>query len=355
MTLLGKNLKVKEVRPFGIERRVISTMTMKGWQEIPHFGMVYEPDVTEFMIEFQKFREEFAKKFPTAPKLTVNTIILKVISEGLVAAPELNAYFEYNKATKIGTPKIIEDINISMPWALPDGRMFTPVIPNIEKKSIKEIADCIADMDRRLKNTNIEELLYEVGFSETLAELKAGHLSVLGRVFANLFGKNKLVHLKGKEKEAYYSIPLTDRLGSADILNGTIIVSNIGSLNPKFRGTVSLIDIVPPQVSALAVGSIQEKPGIYVDTTGKKQIGIRKTLPLTGMFDHRWLDTVPVMAMQVRLDEIFAHPKVFFQEMMELSIANESKVEIKHQLKEIEKESTPIVAALPAVIALSPK
>jgi len=316
MVLLGKNLKVKEVRPFGIERRVISTMTLRGWTEIPHFSIIYEPDITEFMTEFQKFREEFAKKNPTTPKLTINTVIIKVIAEGLIASPDINALFEYSKSTKIGIPKIIEDINISLPWVLPDGKMFTPVIPNVEKKSLKEIAEYVEDINRRIKKTNINELLYEVGYNETIAQLKSGDLAMLSRVWSNVFGKNKIIHLKGKEKEEYYKIPLTERLGTADILNGTAVISNIGSLNPKFRGTITFIDIIPPQVSAFGVGSMQEKPGVYLDAEGKKQIGIRKYLAITGMYDHRWLDTVPVDKFHRRLDEIFYNPKEFFNSQM---------------------------------------
>lgn len=37
---------------FSIERKLISYMTTKSWQRIPHVSYMYEPDITGFIDEF---------------------------------------------------------------------------------------------------------------------------------------------------------------------------------------------------------------------------------------------------------------------------------------------------------------
>ena len=48
--------------------------------------------------------------------------MLKVFSEGLKYAPKLNAHISYNKDTKEGEIRTIENINVNMPWILPSGK-----------------------------------------------------------------------------------------------------------------------------------------------------------------------------------------------------------------------------------------
>ena len=57
--------------------------------------------------------------------------MLKVFSEGLKYAPKLNAHISYNKDTKEGEIRTIENINVNMPWILPSGKMMTITISNI--------------------------------------------------------------------------------------------------------------------------------------------------------------------------------------------------------------------------------
>lgn len=110
--------------------------------------------------------------------------MLKVFSEGLKYAPKLNAHISYNKDTKEGEIRTIENINVNMPWILPSGKMMT------------------------------------------------------------------------------------------------ITIFNIGSTYREQRGTISMLDIIPPQVCVIGFGTIQEKPGVYTNEQGEKTIGIRKILPI---------------------------------------------------------------------------
>ena len=85
-------MKPTRTTHFGIQRKIVANMTSQGWKTIPHIGYSYEPEVTKFIETANKLNEngKFSKK------MTVNTIMLKAITEGLKAAPKLNAHIDFN-------------------------------------------------------------------------------------------------------------------------------------------------------------------------------------------------------------------------------------------------------------------
>lgn len=93
-------------------------------------------------------------------------------------------------------------------------------------------------------------------------------------------------------------------------MHGTVTISNIGSLYKEQKGSFALLEIIPPQVFAVGIGSIQERPGVYFQKNGNKEIGIRKTLPMCLVFDHRAVDFSSIIPFLKKLDEIFAKPYV---------------------------------------------
>ena len=153
-------------------------------------------------------------------------------------------------------------------------------------------------------------MLYRVVFTDTINELKRFNLSIMKRIFASKISRYKIKCLQGKEKDDYYKIPENERLTEKDILSGTVTISNIGSLYKEQRGFFGLLEIIPPQVFAVGIGSIQEKPGVYLHHNGRKEIGIRKSLPMCLVFDHRAVDFSSITPFLKKLDEIFASPSV---------------------------------------------
>jgi pyruvate dehydrogenase E2 component (dihydrolipoamide acetyltransferase) len=89
-------------------------------------------------------------------------------------------------------------------------------------------------------------------------------------------------------------------------LQGTITISNLGSTYREWNGVCTLLEIVPPQVAAIAIGSAQAIPVISED--GSIKAG--KKLPLTIAFDHRALDMGDVVPFMKKLDEIFTNPEM---------------------------------------------
>ena len=305
--MAGKKNKIIKTEHFGIQRKIVANMTTESWQNIPHVTYTYEPDVTEFMIEYRRLNEGVEKE----NKITVNTLMLKVICEGLKACPAMNAHIDFDRKYVRGVINTLSEINISMPMVLPTGEMMTINLHNFESKNLNQMVDYIKDVNRRMENTDLNEVMFDVSLDNTITGLKQGKIKqTLQRLIGSKTGKHKVKTLKGRAKKEYESIPEEDRLTKHDIEQGSITISNIGSVYREQRGAAALIEIIPPQVTAIAVGAVQDKPVVVVNENNEKEIAIRQVLPFTIVFDHRALDFGDIVPFIKKLDEIFEEPEV---------------------------------------------
>lgn len=317
-------MKITRTEHFDIQRKIVANMTTESWEQIPHVAYVYEADVTDLMTEFKKLRST------GKTKITLNTVLMKAIIEGLKAAPVMNSHLNYNRKLVRGELKTFENINISMPMLLPDGRMMTVNLRDFQNKSLLAMTDYIADVTRRAENTNLNEVMFDVSLDNTITGLKQGKVKqTVRRLIGSKTGKHKVHTLHGAAKKAYYSIPEKDRLTKKDIEQGTVTISNLGSLYRGQSGYGTLIEIVPPQVCAFALGAVQDKPVVVTDKFGNKTIEARQILPITVVFDHRALDFGDVIPFLKKMDSIFAHPQVIQdwkgQERVKAVIATEGE------------------------------
>ena len=300
-------LNITNTEHFGLQRKIVANMTSESWQNIPHVTYNYEADMTDILTELKKINLQRKKE----DKITVNTLMLKVIAEGLKAAPAMNAHLDYNSFLVRGKIDTFEEINISIPMVMSDGRMMTVNVRGFEKMGLDEISDKIADVRRRMENTILEEAMYEASFANTINELKKGKiLKAAGRLFGAKTGKHRIRLLSGEERRNYYSISEEDRLTGYDIEQGTVTVSNLGSLDRNLTGSVSLLEIIPPQVAAFGIGAIQDKVVCVTDSCGVKSADFRKILPICIAFDHRALDFGDVIPFIKRCNQIFENPRI---------------------------------------------
>lgn len=302
-------MAVYKTENFKIARKIVSNMTTESWNDIPHATMSYEADVTELLTECKKLNS-ISKE-----KITVNTLMLKIICEGLKAAPKMNCTLEFNKKLVRGTLNYHDNIDISMPMILHTGEMMTVNMHDMGNKNLDEMTRAINDTARRANNSDMNEVMYEVSLDNTLTGLKHGKiLQTLRRLYGSKMpGRHQVKTLKGKAKKEYYSIPEKDRLTKHDIEQGTTTISNLGSIYRAQRGECFLLEIIPPQVSAFAVNAIQKKPIVTEDEFGSDKIEIRKILPITIAIDHRALDYGDVVPFFEKLDEIFSNPHMIFE------------------------------------------
>lgn len=300
---MKQNLSPVKKTHFGIARKIVSNMTSESWESIPHAVVTYEPECSKFLSVVSEINKAATKE----TKLTINTIMLRVIVEGLKACPALNAHIDFNRKLVRGKITQFKEINISMPMLLNNGEMMTINLHNMHQKSISRMQDTIKDAQRRANNSDMNEVMYDVSFDNTIQGLKEGKiLQTIHRLYGSKTGKHKVTVLKGEARKKYYSIPEKDRLTKHDIEQGTITVSNLGSIYRDWDGVCTLLEIIPPQVAAVAIGAVQLVPVAHEDgtvTTGKK-------MPLTIAFDHRALDMGDVVPFMKKLDEIFANPEI---------------------------------------------
>jgi len=184
------------------------------------------------------------------------------------------------------------------------------VLLHAESKTLEALSDSVREMAAKIEHTNVEELLYQAARTDTVGELKKLHLGVFRRIFASQISFHRIRGLSGKEKLKYYRIPEEKRLTDRNLTSGTVVVSNIGSLYPEQKGCFGLLEIIPPQVFAVGLGALQEKPGVYSTQEGEKAIGIRDFLPMCLAFDHRAVDFSALVPFLKMMDRIFAEPGV---------------------------------------------
>ena len=299
-------MAVKSITRFGIQRKIVANMTTESWQNIPHVSYLYEPDVTDFLSEFKKFQAECGYEV----KPTFNAVLLKAVAEAIEVDPVINAHIHYERGLVRGKVTVFDNIDISVPWTLPDGNMMTITMKDMGNKTLKEIAEYQADINRRLEKTNLTEALYSVSFHDTVEKLKRGHiLKALKRLYgANTNPNHKIRRLKGAEKKAYNAIPETDRITRNDLKQGTITISNIGADSRGLAGECAMLMVIPPQICAIGIGAMQRRPVVVKNEKGEEEIVIRTILPMNVCFDHRALDFGEVRPFLTKLQEIFENP-----------------------------------------------
>ena len=301
-------MKIREEQTFGIARKIKANMTGESWEHITHSVVSYEADVTELMPLIKKMNEGATKE----NKITVNSVMLKIITEGIKVMPLINSHLEFNRKLVRGTLKVFDTINISIPMVLPTGEMMTVNLRDMEQKSISEMDEAVKKTVKKAQNSDINEALYGVSFNDTITGLKKGKvLQAARRLYGSKMpGKHKVKTLSGDEKKKYYSIPEDERLSQKDLEQGTITVSNLGSVYREGSQRCYMLQIVPPQTCVIALLSIRKEPVVVTDENGEDKIAIRQILPMTLAFDHRAYDYPDIIPFFRRLDEIFANPEV---------------------------------------------
>ena len=234
----------------------------------------------------------------------------KIAEAGL----ELLMNLLFNRRLVRGCLKYFDHIDVSMPMLLPDGQMMTVNMRDMGNKTLSEMTAAIVDTERRARNSNMDEVMYEVSLDNTLQRLKQGKVAqTVMRLIGSKTGAHKVTTLHGAEKKKYYSIPATDRLTKKDIEQGTTTISNIGSIYREHKGCCALLEIIPPQTTAFAIDSIQKRPRVITDAQGNDTIAVRQILPITIAMDHRALDYGDIVPFMRKLDEIFANAEVLKQ------------------------------------------
>lgn len=304
-------MRIRDITRFGIQRKIVANMTSESWKNIPHVSYLYEPDVTHFLESFEEFKDKVSDDY----RVTLNMVVLKAIAEAVKAAPQINAHIHFERKLVRGKITEFDNVDISVPWTLPNGEMMTVNMKDMGNRSLKNISEYTDDINRRFEKTNLVEALYSVSIHDTLYKFTHGHpIQAIQRIYgAKTNPRHKVVTLTGKEKKAYDAIPETERITYKDLEQGTITVSNIGSISRGLSGELGLLMIIPPQICAIGIGSLQKKPIVVTNDKGEDEVKVATVLPICVCFDHRALDFGEVKPFVWKLDEIFKNPELILK------------------------------------------
>jgi pyruvate dehydrogenase E2 component (dihydrolipoamide acetyltransferase) len=121
-----------ERKPMSKIRTITAEHLSYAWNSIPHVSQFDKADITDF----EKFRKSYGAKIEKAGgKLTVTSILLKVIAFGLKKFPQFNSSIDIAKKEIIY--KNYFNIGVAVDT---DHGLIVPVIKNVDMKNLTEIS-----------------------------------------------------------------------------------------------------------------------------------------------------------------------------------------------------------------------
>lgn len=291
-----------------IRDRLTSNVLVNSQRDIPGTACSYEADVTALYDEFEKLKNTCGYK------LTFNTLMLKILVEGLKAAPRLNAHFEYNHRSTAGRLIIKKHIDVAMAICLESGETFQVKVMHLEDKSLEETAFLAEEVKRKLQNTNLKRVMFKVGGQRMLGLASKGKIiSTFSQFKSAYFGKGKIAKFSKLFKKKYRTVNTSDKpydgLRVDDFTEGTVCYTNWGTLYDNLDVNITYIPPLYPQVFLFATGRIKDTEYVYKNENGTLQLGTKKVLPLTLVFDHKIGGANDIIPFIKKLDEILNDPK----------------------------------------------
>lgn len=148
-----------EVEPFSKVRKITAESLSHAWNVIPHVTQFDKADITEL----EDFRQKHKRKIEeSGGKLTPTSFLLKVAATALKVHPQFNASIDMNKG------KIIYKKYYNIGVAVDTDRgLLVPVIRDVDKKSIAELAIELTQISNKAREKKI-----------TPEELQGGNFSI---------------------------------------------------------------------------------------------------------------------------------------------------------------------------------
>jgi len=137
-----------EAQPLELVRRKTAEAMSVAWAQVPHVTQHDVADITEL----DAFRRSHESK---GPKLTVTAFALKAVAVALKEFPHFNASLD------VAAQKLIRKHYVHVGVAVDTDRgLLVPVIRDVDKKSVRELATALADVAERARQRKLglEEL-----------------------------------------------------------------------------------------------------------------------------------------------------------------------------------------------------
>ncbi len=291
-----------KVEYFNLKAR-ISGNVLTNAAYVPAGGYHYEVDITDFWSEFKALKSEV--DYP----LSFNTLMLRVLAEGLKVAPRLNSHLDFNERSGCGKLIVKKHIDVAVPIFMESGETFPVKLRHLEEKNLKEIYEEMERLQRMLKITDVDRVLFDVVAQRMVGYVLKGKIATAAAYIATGYvGKYKVAKLSGLFEHA--PTDPTKSLQPYELNEGTVCLTNLGSISKGLPGNVTYAPLLYPQSFIMAISAVQEREVAFKNEKGKVDLATRKFLPINVMFDHRiggFADVVPFIK---RVNEIFENPKV---------------------------------------------
>ncbi|MBQ1996234.1 MAG: 2-oxo acid dehydrogenase subunit E2 [Clostridia bacterium] len=294
-----------------IRDRLTSNVLVNSQRNIPGTACSREADVTKLWEAFQKLKKEC--DYP----LTFNSLIIKVLVEGLKAAPRLNAHFEYNHRATSGRLIIKKHIDVAMAVCLDSGETFQIKLHHLEDKSLREIALQSEDVKLRIGETRLKSVMFNVARQRMMGLAAKGQLiSTFSQFRSAYFGKAKIAKFSNLfKKKSYKNSGNKTRNGLKvdDFTEGTVCYTNWGTLYDKLDVDITYIPPLYPQVFLFGTGRVHDKCCVFEEADGNFRMGKKKVLPMAMIFDHKIGGAADLMPFIKKVDEILENPEIIFE------------------------------------------
>jgi pyruvate dehydrogenase E2 component (dihydrolipoamide acetyltransferase) len=136
------NLKLGSTIPVNRLQKITGERMVQSKREIPCFYLSMKVDMTDLV----EYREQLKK---SDKKVAFNDFIIKAVAIALEHYPIMTGQLKDDKITTA------ESINVGLAMAGPDG-LVVPVLKDVQKKDIAEVAQNSRQLIEKLKNNKIE-------------------------------------------------------------------------------------------------------------------------------------------------------------------------------------------------------
>jgi len=140
-------------------RKVTAEHLSYAWAAIPHVTQFDKADITELERERKKLNPQIEKE---GGKLTVTSILIKIISEGIKKFPQFNSSIDMEKKEIIYKKYFNIGVAVDTEYGL-----LVPVIKNVDKKTLVEIS---VELDGLAKKARDKKL--------SLEEMQGGNFTI---------------------------------------------------------------------------------------------------------------------------------------------------------------------------------
>lgn len=303
---LRRNVKVKQAKKLSFLRESIAYILSQSAKRVPNAAALCQFDVTP-VVEFVHgtgdhpagpAEDEKRERLRRTLRGNYTAFFLKLLAHAFHHVPQLNGFINYGPWGLGGQLYIAEDIHLSFP-VYTDHGVIMPHIRNPHLKDLQTVADEMADLTRRARQTD-PEALYRAA-ARAYIKIAIKEIDVLGLPALFIYLRSTLLN---RARPAFTDVPEEDKLKVTEVLGTTCTVTSMEGLMTGHH-TVSVI--VPPEVSMFGISDIAEMPWV-VDGA----VVPRHVVAISGTIDHRAFDGGEVFPFYGHLRRYLENPSVIW-------------------------------------------